>query len=259
VRAFATVPATDMDCSVEVCHMRQRVVQAPVTSRRAVDERAAEMRHEAQSALLGIAAAASGLTRHRILTAQQIDELSNGLAAEASRLWVLFDEDTVQPATFDLYAAIAPVLTCARARGLDVRSSVQPGIEVAGSPDSTAQVLVALLANAERHAPGSPVDVRVSTSAGAVTLYVEDRGPGVPDALGERVFERSERAVGSHGSGLGLFIARRLMGEQNGTIWVEPRTGGGSSFVLCFDGRGEAPPAQRRHAEPALAPILVGA
>src|SRR5580765_4259733 len=58
VRAFVTVPATEMDCSVEVCHMRQPVVQAPVTSRRAVDERAAEIRHEAQSALLGIAAAA---------------------------------------------------------------------------------------------------------------------------------------------------------------------------------------------------------
>ncbi len=181
----------------------------------------AELRHEARAALLGVEAAASGLTQHRLLTAEQIDELSQGLVAEVRRLVALLDGRTREPETFDLHDAIAPVLTCARAEGLDVRSTVPRGIEVAGSADSTAQVVLALLTNAQRHAPGSPVEVRVSTVDG-VDVYVEDRGPGVPESLQERVFERHMRAVGSDGSGLGLFIARRLMHDQGGSIAVEP-------------------------------------
>ena len=194
----------------------------------------AELRHEARAALLAVEAAASGLTHHQLLTAEQIDELSGGLVAEVRRLLALLDGRSSEAATFDMQAAIAPVLTCARAHGLDVKASVPGGIRVSGSADSTAQVLRALLTNAQRHAPGSSVEVRVSRSVDGVVLYVEDRGPGVPRALQERVFERHVRAVGSDGSGLGLFIARRLMEDQNGTIAVQPRVGGGSCFVLRF-------------------------
>jgi len=200
----------------------------------------AELRHEARAALLGVEAAASGLTRHRLLAAEQIDELSHGLVAEVRRLLALLDGRVPEPASFDLHEAMTPVLTCARADGLDVQTSVPRGIEVAGSADSTAQVLRALLTNAQRHASGSPVEVRVSKSVDGVVLYVEDRGPGVPASLQERVFERHMQAVGSDGSGLGLFIARRLMEEQNGTIAVQSRVGGGSSFVLRFQGSPEA-------------------
>jgi signal transduction histidine kinase len=195
----------------------------------------AELRHEALAALLGVEAAASGLTHHRLLSSEQIDELSRGLVAEVRRLLALLDGRVREPASFDLHDAIAPVLTCARAEGLDVRSTVPRGIEVPGNADSTAQVLLALLTNAQRHAPGSPVEVRVSTVDG-VAVYVEDRGPGVPESLQERVFERHMQAVGSDGSGLGLFIARQLMQDQGGTIAVEPRAGGGSSFVLRLPG-----------------------
>ena len=148
------------------------------------------------------------------------------------RLLTLLDGRTGEPASFDLHERSRRCSPVPRAEGLDVRSTVPRGIEVAGSADSTAQVLLALLTNAQRHAPGSPVEVRASTAVDGVAVYVEDRGPGVPESLHERVFERHMQAVGSDGSGLGLFIARRLMQDQGGTIAVEPRTGGGSSFVL---------------------------
>jgi two-component system OmpR family sensor kinase len=212
---------------------------APRRGRRRADRggwlQDAELRHEARAALLGIEAAASGLTQHRLLTSEQTDDLSNGLVAEVRRLLDLLDGRSSGVATFDLHDAIAPVLTCARAEGLDVRSSVPRGLEVAGNADSTAQVLLALLTNAQRHAAGSPVEVGASRTADGVTLHVEDRGPGVPESLQERVFERHMRAVGSDGSGLGLFIARRLMEEQNATIAVRPRDGGGSAFMLHFE------------------------
>jgi len=195
----------------------------------------AELRHETRAALFGVEAAASGLTRHRLLTAEQIDELSRGLVAEVRRLLTLLGGRSSETGTFDLGAAITPVFTCARADGVVVRSNVPDGIRVSGRADSTAQVVLALLTNAQRHAPGSPVDVRVSQSDDGVVLYVEDRGPGVPPSLQERLFARHVRVVPSDGSGLGLFIARRLMEDQRGTIVVQPRAGGGSCFVLRFD------------------------
>ena len=82
-----------------------------------------------------------------------------------------------------------------------VRSNVPSGVAVIGTPESTAQVMVALLTNARRHAPGSPVDIEVSAMDDMVLVYVEDRGPGVPTSLQERVFERHMQAVGNDGSG----------------------------------------------------------
>jgi signal transduction histidine kinase len=221
-----------------------------------VGARGAELRHEAHAALFGIEAAATGLTRHRLLTTELIDELATGLVAEVHRLRVLLEGRACQPATtFDLYEAIGPALSCARADGVEIRSSVCPGTEVVGRPDNTAQVLVSLLTNARSHAPGSPVDVRVMRSEGTVTLCVEDRGPGVPDTLQEKVFERSMKAVESDGSGLGLFIARRLMDDQDGTIAVRPRSGGGSSFELRF----RAPASRGSEQQWQDEPTLVGA
>jgi signal transduction histidine kinase len=201
----------------------------------AVDDRGAELGHEVRAALMGMEAAATALSRNReLLTAEQFEDLSTGLVAEIQRLRALLDGRFHAPAGFDLHDAIAPVLTCARAEGVDVRSTVPRGMVVEGMADSTAQVVRALLTNAKRHAPGSSVDVRALALDDDVVVYVEDRGPGVSISLQERVFERRMRSLRSDGSGLGLFIARGLMKEQNGSIAVEPRLGGGSSFVLRF-------------------------
>jgi signal transduction histidine kinase len=213
--------------------VRNELVEPPRGT--TVDRSDAELRHETRAALLGIEAAASALLHHRaLLTVQQLDELSGGLVAEVQRLRALLDDPSPAPVSFDLLEAITPVLTCARANGLDVRSTVPPGIAVTGRPESTAQVMVALLTNVKRHAPGSPVDVAVSVADDTVLVSIDDRGPGVPAFVQERVFERHAQAVGQDGSGLGLCIARRLMEEQVGSIAVLPRVGGGSSFVLGF-------------------------
>jgi signal transduction histidine kinase len=58
--------------------------------------------------------------------------------------------------------------------------------------------------------------------AGTTTLYVEDRGPGIASI------------AQSSGSGLGLFIARRLMVSQAGSLKVGARPGGGTSFALSL-------------------------
>jgi signal transduction histidine kinase len=111
---------------------------------------------------------------------------------------------------------------------------VPSGIAVDGEPDSAAEVVLALLDNARRHAAGSPVTVRAAVIGDAVELYVEDRGSGIPRRLRECIFDRGVRGGESDGSGLGLYIARRLMSEQGGSITVRSRRGGGTSFMLRF-------------------------
>src|SRR5262245_23170288 len=92
---------------------------------------AAELCHEARATLLGIEAAATGLARHSDrLTVEQHEGQAHGLLAEVRRLRGLLEGRVVPSATFDVGAAISPVITCARAGGLEVRSSVARGIEV---------------------------------------------------------------------------------------------------------------------------------
>jgi signal transduction histidine kinase len=229
--------------SIELQHQRaaeQReardavaVASLAASRARAVHELNQEHRHEARAALLGIEAAAQCLSRYRRqLSADEQNELSSGLVAEIQRLRSLVEDAARRSTSFDLRDAIMPVVSCTRADGLTVRADIPAGLEVEGVPESTAQVVLSLLTNAQCHAPGSAVDLRAEPGEREITLYVEDRGPGIPDALADPVFERTARGPGSSGSGLGLFVARRLMAQQRGSIDARPRRGGGSSFVV---------------------------
>jgi two-component system, OmpR family, sensor histidine kinase MtrB len=194
-----------------------------------------ERDHELRAALYGMEALARGLCEHRDqLPSGQVDELLKSLVAEIRRVRALVAGRVGRPRTFDLAEAIGPVVSCARASGLDVRCAVPAGIEVMGRRNCTAQVVLALLDNARKHAPGSAVTLKIGELDGAVALFVDDRGPGIPAALRERVFERGARGDDTSGSGLGLCVAKRLMAEQSGTVECRSRRGGGASFVLRF-------------------------
>jgi signal transduction histidine kinase len=201
----------------------------------AAPERITERDHELRAALYGMEAVARGLCEHRDqLTSGQVDELMKGLVAEIRRVRALVAGRVGRPRTFNLKTAIGPVISSAQASGVDVRSSVPAGVDVVGRRNCTAQVVLTLLENARKHAPASPVELRVVQRPDAVVLCVEDRGPGIPEPLRRRVFERGARGDDSTGSGLGLCVARRLMAEQGGTIEVRSRRGGGTSFLLHF-------------------------
>ena len=99
------------------------------------------------------------------------------------------------------------------------------------------QVLTNLLENVTRHTPpGSPVDIIVQVCDDGIMVSVADRGPGVPSADVERIFDKfyrvlnSEKAARTTGSGLGLAVSRGLIEAHGGRIWVENRQGGGAVF-----------------------------
>ena len=93
-----------------------------------------------------------------------------------------------------------------------------------------------LLENANRYG-GSEISTQVSVSAsGRAQIRVSDRGPGVPAALRERIFEPFFRLPGhaerEGGVGLGLSLVRQIAQRHGGSVHCEAREGGGSSFVI---------------------------
>lgn len=99
------------------------------------------------------------------------------------------------------------------------------------------RILVNLLENALKYAPAdTPIELAVAEHDGRLRIDVADRGPGIPEAERERVFEPFYRAPGAPpdvgGAGLGLAIARRLAEAQGGAVRFRPRPGGGSIFTL---------------------------
>lgn len=94
-----------------------------------------------------------------------------------------------------------------------------------------------LLENARRYG-GSEVEVQVESNAGQAAVRVSDRGPGVPEAMRERIFESFFRLPGhaeqAGGVGLGLSLVKQIAQRHGGSVRCEGRQGGGSCFVLTL-------------------------
>lgn len=99
------------------------------------------------------------------------------------------------------------------------------------------QILINLISNAMKYAPGSHVNIHLSESAGEVCFKVKDNGPGIPEDFQEKIFDRFERAVSARegkGLGLGLYIVRQIVEAHAGTIRLQSETGKGAEFTICF-------------------------
>jgi signal transduction histidine kinase len=131
---------------------------------------------------------------------------------------------------------------------------------VEGVADDLHRLVANLLENAFIHTPGgTPVTVSVRRKGTEAVLEVSDRGPGVPPAMRERVFERfagiGADARPKGGSGLGLAIVRAVAAAHRGHVELRDAEGGGARFVVSLPlaGRTEsrrpaAAPAPQREA-----------
>jgi len=92
-----------------------------------------------------------------------------------------------------------------------------------------------LLENARRYA-GDQIDVLLARDGKTVEVQVCDRGPGVPPAMRERIFEPFFRLPGhaerEGGVGLGLSLVKQIAERHGGSVRCDARDGGGSCFVL---------------------------
>ncbi|HPA89768.1 MAG TPA: HAMP domain-containing sensor histidine kinase [Quisquiliibacterium sp.] len=141
----------------------------------------------------------------------------------------------------DLTALVAEA--CAR-DGVPLEASA---CMVEGDARLLARLVRNLLENAQRHAAGAGVRARLSPrDAAQVCLQVCDRGPGVPEAERERIFEPFYRAAGASeragGVGLGLSLVRQIARLHGGRVTCLPGPDGqGSCFEVVLPVGGARP------------------
>ncbi len=129
--------------------------------------------------------------------------------------------------------------------GLVAEEAHRTGAEVGGEQvtlSANAQMLRRLvrnlLENARRYGE-EPIEARVEESGGVATLTVDDRGPGVPEAERERIFEPFYRSEGHSEQrdgavGLGLSLVREIAEAHGGSARCAGREGGGSRFEVTL-------------------------
>ena len=118
--------------------------------------------------------------------------------------------------------------------------AVDPGAVVVGDPTRMDQVLTNLLSNAVKYSPnGGEIEVHVVCDGDDVVVRVADRGIGVPAREVDTLFipfgrtrEASNRGI--KGTGLGLYISRRIVEAFGGSLEYRPTPGGGATFEARF-------------------------
>jgi signal transduction histidine kinase len=110
-------------------------------------------------------------------------------------------------------------------------------LTVRGVPRLLRRAIRNLLENARRYGAGE-TSVELGSRNGAAEIRVNDRGPGVPAALRERIFEPFYRLPGASerngGVGLGLALVKSITERHGGNVRCEDRPGGGASFVITL-------------------------
>ena len=224
--------------------------------------------HDLRTPLTSVLGIAATLDRgHQLLAASEVRDLLGRLAGNARKLGRLLTnlldlERLTQGSTLDpdrqrvdLGELVSQIVKDAGPDLLGERpiSLETAPVLIAVDAPKVERILENLLANAARHTPaGTPVWVRVQSSAGGALMVVEDAGPGVPAEVRQAIFQpfRQGPTIAAHapGSGIGLALVVRFAGMHGGRAWVQERPGGGASFHVflpaAHDPDAATPPEQ---------------
>jgi signal transduction histidine kinase len=107
---------------------------------------------------------------------------------------------------------------------------------VLADPRRLTQVLENLVNNAIKYAPQSEILITIEDNEQGALLCVQDYGPGISPEYLPHIFDRffrvPDQAPNVHGSGLGLYICKRLILAHHGLINVESTVGKGTKFTI---------------------------
>jgi K+-sensing histidine kinase KdpD len=215
----------------------------------------ANVSHELRTPLGSLLTGSTALAGRSDLPEGARDELL-AMAAETRRLARLvgdmLDMTRIDGDALDLHLDSVDVASAVES-AIDRMHRAHPHREVEWHPpdgeltvvadwDRLGQVLDNLLGNADRFAPRlSPITVRAAAGSRSMVVFqVVDHGPGIPDEIRDRVFERFIRGPrppdeAASGTGLGLAIVKGLVEAQGGRVWLDdPPEGGGASFAFTL-------------------------
>ena len=258
-RLFAALHEERSRLETEV-ERRTRELRVAVQALQAADRRKdnflANISHELRTPLVTVLGYAELLLAGKLgdLAPRQRDALAV-VGTSGRRLKGFIDEllefsrheltrDAVSPASMDLRDAMtqAAMSLAPRFAERELRVRVRAPRRlprVWADPERILQVLVNLLANAERYSPrGGAIRLAAAeVRGGRVEVAVTDHGPGIPDEHLDRIFDRLYQVRDAGGSGppggalgLGLAIVKAIVDAHGGAVSVRSRTGRGTTF-----------------------------
>ena len=234
-----------------------RQAEASATEARQKTSFVANVSHELKTPLTTIRLYAELLEQGRVRDDTQRAGFLRTIGAETQRLARLVNnvldfskleqgKKLYARAPLDLRAELAALLDTHAPRvaeaGLRLeRALPEEPLNVTTDRDAFAQIVLNLVENACKYATagGEVVVVLTALGGGGAELRVLDRGPGVPAAHAEKIFEQFHRVDAAltaeqGGAGLGLSIARQLARGLGGDLRHEPRDGGGAVFIFSL-------------------------
>jgi signal transduction histidine kinase len=159
---------------------------------------------------------------------------------EAGKLAITFGPVAVRP----LVEQAAAIVLAAGQR--KVEWNITPDLPpIWGDETYLEQAIRNLIANADKYSPADkPIQLCAALNDGKIRISVKDHGPGISSDMGERIFNRFSRLRSEESSppgwGLGLYLGRKLVEAQNGTIgylspvWESTDTSAGSEFYILM-------------------------
>ena len=220
-----------------------RMLGSLATSRRQQQRLVTDASHELRTPLTALKTNLEVLRRVETIEPEERGRILDDVIFEADELANLVGElvdlatdehEFGSPEVIDLTEAVARVAAREGRRSGREVTVVGDRSRVEMVPALLDRVVGNLVGNALKFSPRSD-RVEIVVSQGRIEVL--DRGPGIPDADKEAVFERfyrSDEARTLPGNGLGLSIVKAVVERHGGTVHIEDREGGGARFVVAF-------------------------
>lgn len=172
----------------------------------------------------------------------QVDKLESLAASlvNISRLEsrMITPEPEKIPLTDILVGAVNTVYHKAMQKKIEIETEELDDVTVYADRKWTTEAVANVLDNGIKYSPeGSVITIRAERLFSFVRVEIEDRGIGIPKEERNRIFARfyrgsSDAVKEQEGSGVGLYLTRRILEEQGGTVSVRSESGEGSTFVI---------------------------
>lgn len=125
-----------------------------------------------------------------------------------------------------------------------IEVNVGDGVVVDADAERLESVLTNLLENALKFSDVGPISLEASVEGDMTLIKVTDLGVGVEKGRLEEIFQGPQPAHGGAamptGGGLGLYLARGVLGAHGGSISIDSKAGEGATFILRLPGKGAA-------------------
>jgi two-component system phosphate regulon sensor histidine kinase PhoR len=214
----------------------------------------ADVSHELRTPIASIAAAAETLADGSAEEAERV-QLVDVIRRRADHMRELIDDlmdlAQIESGSVPLDRQPVPLLAmlrevaqelapAAREKGIRLDLRGDGGASAIGDRRRLGQVARNLLDNAIKFSPeGAAVELEASQDQGVPSFSVADRGPGIPRAERDKIFQRfyqvdRSRSKARPGSGLGLSIVKHIAHLHGATVEVEGEVGQGSRFRVVF-------------------------